>query len=105
MRSVPGPDGARSARHDPRTHKPCANCNLVPERDYLRKGRCKACDNYLRETGRERPYVTDGRSERGNRVPRSVEAFQREAAARAAAGMRPLPVPAKLAPYINPQSN
>jgi hypothetical protein len=46
----------------PQPPKPCGNCGR--DAKPLRKGRCQACAEYLRCTGRERPYIVDGRRER-----------------------------------------
>lgn len=59
----PPPPAPPIVPREPSPPKPCANC----ERLYkpLRKGRCAACNQYLRKTGRERPYgAKDGRSAR-----------------------------------------
>lgn len=105
MRAVTSVDGARPARFHPRTDKPCAICGAVPQYDYLRHGRCKPCAIYYRAHGSERPYRADGRSERWRRMPACVANFLRERSARIAAGLRPLPVPPQIAPFLAPQSN
>lgn len=44
----------------PKPPSPCTNCGRLYKP--LRKGRCAACNTYLRKTGRERPYgAEDGR--------------------------------------------
>jgi hypothetical protein len=48
-----------------RGHQPpnqCVNCNRYMKP--LRRGRCHACNEYLRRRGAERPYLQDGRSEK-----------------------------------------
>lgn len=45
-----------------RGHKPCVICRRIA--GALRKGRCHACNEYLRRHGRERPYTDDGREEK-----------------------------------------
>ena len=46
----------------PQPRKRCSNCERLSKP--LRRGRCHACNEYLRRQGSERPYVIDGRSER-----------------------------------------
>jgi hypothetical protein len=45
-----------------RSQTRCSNCNR--EAKPLRRGRCSACDTYLRRFGSERAYIIDGRRER-----------------------------------------
>jgi hypothetical protein len=45
-----------------RSQTRCSNCNR--EAKPLRRGRCSACDTFLRRFGSERPYILDGRRER-----------------------------------------
>lgn len=49
-----------------RLPKPCSNCQRLQRG--LRKGRCHACNEYLRRRGVERPYKADGRIEKSAEI-------------------------------------
>ena len=52
--------------------KPCSRCTRLSKP--LRRGRCHPCNEYLRRRGKERPYINDGRVERGQlRLPLGKE--------------------------------
>ena len=57
-------DGRLDGIHRKKKHPPklCHNCKRLSKP--LRKGRCHACNEYLRRHGYERPYLVDGRYEK-----------------------------------------
>lgn len=53
------------SKRGPQPPNQCANCKRFVKP--LRRGRCHACNEYLRRRGIERPYVDDGRKEKAAR--------------------------------------